>query len=360
MHIAGNGENGLLVLCDSRTSYDVQMGGVLDLWGFGNSALGRKEWGKTLRVAIREHKEAPLGAKALVKLRPELNSIIAKHNIKCVMVIESPPARGDHKKKNNAWNLLGYPGNPYKWAGTVDRRPDGVFVCPVLNYYGHEYVYSWLARRQFIQALEVARGRVRPMEWPTLISTPNQDMLDALLQLQVSSEDLVIDIETNLAHTIFTAIGVGNSDLAVSVPWDSFQISATDRYEPGIDDYPLGAEIKAVLLGLLASSIPKVGHNFAFDVFQLRERGISVGGEVHDTLDMSHSVFNQFNKSLQQACAIVMTVEPWKSLHKPPKPKKKSVNFDPWMATPSETRVYNCKDVVATARLRKALLKVLA
>jgi hypothetical protein len=336
------------------------MGGVLDQWGFGNSSLGRRQWAKTLRVAVRDYKEPPLGAKALLKLRPELNSLIKKHGIKAVAVIEAPPPGRGQKKKNNAWNLLGFPGNPYKWAGTVHRRPDGVFVCPILNYYGHEYVYSWLARRQLIQALEVAKGRVRPMEWPTLLYTPNQDMLDALIQLQVSSEELVIDIETNLAHTIFTAIGVGNSEIGISVPWDSFQISATDRYEPGIDDYAIGAEIKTCLLDLLASNIPKVGHNFAFDIYQLREKGIPVGGEIHDTLDMSHSIFNQFDKSLQLSCAIVMTTEPWKSLHKPPKPKKKSVNFDPWMATPEETRVYNCKDVVATGRLFRALLKGLA
>jgi len=355
MFVSGSGENGLMVLYDERTSYDVQAGGVLDLWGFGRAALGRQEWARTLRVELRENKQEPLGAAGIRVLKPEVKALIRNFHIQACMVIGSPPARGDSDAtKNEAWNLF-YPGNPRNWAGTVHFK-DAVWLCPVLNYYGDEWVYTWLIRRQFIQALEVAKGKVRPRPWPTLISEVGPDMLAALDALKTTPE-LVLDIETNMAKTIITAIGVGNGQIGVSVPWDSFQIAGQDAYERGIQDYAEGTAIRASIAELLAGPTPKVLHNAAFDIYNLEKNGLRVNGEIHDTLLAVHSVFPQYRKGLQTAVAMEVCVEPWKSLHKPPKVKK---NLDRWLATPRETRVYNAKDVVATGWLRDAIKKRLA
>lgn len=357
MFVDGAGRNGLMILCDARTNACTKVGGVLRLWSFGKACIGVPAWNDSLRVAIRDHKEAPLGAAALKLVKRELADVIKSYRINTILILQSPIQVGE-KSVNNAWNIF-RPGNPAGWSGTVHMAPEGVWLAPVLHPDVHEWAYHWLIRRWFIQALEVAKGRMRPRPWPTstdIITEAGPAMLERL-QAYISEPHIVIDIETNMAKTIISAIGLGNGKSAVSVPWDAFQIAGTDRYEP-----EAGADIKAATRAVLASSSSKVGQNLNFDVYQLEKRGLKVAGDVQDTLLMSHSVFPQFSKGLQQIAAMHMCIEPWKSLHKPetaPRGQNKKL-YDKWLSTPLKTRIYNCKDVIATDWSYEALNAKLA
>jgi hypothetical protein len=357
MYYAGSGSNGLAVIVDARSKACKEIDGCLDLWGVGNRYLGKREWKNTLRIALRDYGTAPWSMAEVREHKAEVEALLRQAGIKAVGLLQSPliPAV---KTSHSAWNMFGRGGSPYKWGGTVWLE-DGLWRCPLLNPQSYEYAYSWLFQRWFIQACEVAKGRMRPAPWPHIVYMPGQEMIDALLRLTQNDSNgpLSVDIETNTGGTIITAIGLSRDGAVVSVPWDGFKISGRDEYETGIENHPMGRVIQDLVLSILESDVPKVGHNFTFDVYQLQKRGYTVRGEIHDTLLMSRVAYPQYRRGLQQAAAIEFTVEPWKSFHKPPAPPKGAQDFDPWLATPTETRIYNGKDTWITALLFNALSK---
>lgn len=359
MYTSGSGDNHLMVLCDARTKSCYESGGVLDFWGAGNRFLGRREWGRTLRVAVRDYKQPPLHAKALKQLRPELDCLIRDHGIKAVLILQSPPSRGGDNEKvgTNAWRILGGTGSLYGWSGTA-WRTDGPWLAPSLNPAGYDWVYHWLIRRWFIQALAVAQGRVQPRVWPTIVTAPGPEMLATLQRIAESDEPLAVDIETSMGGGLLSAIGLGTRSMAVSIPWQGYPVTGKGYYEPGIEELPGGIAIRDLALSILKSNRAKIGHNLNFDIFQLRNRKFDIGGEIHDTLLMARSVYPQYRRGLQQVAAMEYCTEPWKSLWKPPSTAKKA--GDIYLADPQGMRLYNCKDVVSTAWIFDSLERKLA
>lgn len=348
----GTGENGLAVVVDSRSKHCQENGQVLREWALGKRALGRTEWARTLKVALREHGTAPWTARELKAEKDAIVSNLRARGVKCVVPVQTPSAPNT-RQAHSSWNMFGHSGSPYKWAGTVELA-EPFAVAPILHPANYEYVYGWLLERWLRQAHQIAAGNLRTMPWPDLHIFPDQSMYQILLRIYEAREAVSVDIETNMAGTIISAIGFANGNGTVSVPWDSFAIAGTNgEIEPGLSDYPFGVHIRHLALKILeASVVPKILHNGAFDVVQLARRDITLRGFAHDTLLMHRVCYPQYRHGLQQSCATEFAVEPWKCLFKPPKVK---AGEDHWLGCPVELRRYNCKDSYATWKLWQSL-----
>ena len=345
MFIAGDGDNHVMVLADSRSGSCVEAGGVLDFWGFGRRVLGAREWGKTLRVALREYRAPGLSAKALKGHLSEVKSLIQAHDIKTVVILQAQHYKGV-AKTSDAWHLFGRPGPLVPWAGTV-LEEDGVRKCPVLNPANYEIVYQPLIETWFRRAF----AHAPIFEWGKLHTVPGEPMLEALEAIAQAGEPVSVDIETSMSRTTLTALGLATRTHAVSMPWDGYQIAGTIEYDPALSTYAHGPALKARALAILAGSQPKVGHNLSFDKRELMERGIAFGGECHDTLLLARAIYPQYRRGLQQVAATEFFVEPWKSIWKP----KNKQGIDGWLANPEGLRLYNAKDTKMTAHLFHSL-----
>ena len=348
----GSGSNGLAVVVDARSKHCMETGEVLRDWALGRRALGRTEWARTLKVALREHGTDPWTSKQVKGEKDAVVGTLLGRGISVVVPVQSPSTPGV-RQVHSAWNMFGHPGSPYKWAGTVQQSPP-FYVAPILHPGNYEYVYGWLLERWLRQAHQVAAGQLRPLPWPELCWMPGQKMYRKLLAIFNAKRPVAIDIETNMAGTLITAIGFANGEGTVSVPWDSYEIAGTNgQREMGLLDYGFGHHIQRLAINILESGEqPKILHNGAFDVVQLKKHGITLRGFEHDTLLLHRVCYPQYRHGLQQACATEFVVEPWKCLFKPPRVKP---DEDHWLGCPVELRQYNCKDSYATWKLWQSL-----
>jgi hypothetical protein len=350
--VDGTGENGLAFVFDEASEQDSLDGQVARSWAHGVRACGKQGWLSTLRVALRLHGEAPWTAKQAKERQDELLGLLHRSGVQAAIVMQSPATPGV-RQVHSAWNILGHAGNPYKWAGTAERR-NNLYVCPILHPFNYEYVYAWLIERWIRQALELAKGAIHPLTWPQRWIHPGWDMLGALHLLAQQQAPLAVDIETNLAGTIITAIGLSDGTRSVSAPWHAYPLAdGNGEREAALVDRPLGPQIQLAIENILEDNrIKKILHNGAFDVLELAKHGITLAGFEHDTLLMHRVVYPQYRHGLQQACATEFCVEPWKTLHRPP---KVSAGADPWLAAPVDLRTYNSKDTAATWHLWNCL-----
>lgn len=347
----GTGENGLAVIADARSKHCMENGEVMRDWALGKRALGRTEWARTLKVALREHGTTPWTARQVKDEKDAIERKLLSYGIRCIIPLQTP-AIPSVRQVHSAWNMFGFGGSPYKWAGTIWS---GTFqVTPILHPSNYEFVYGWLLERWIRQAHQIAAGNLRTLPWPDLSITPDQDMYRKLLRIFDAKQPVSVDIETNMAGTIITAIGFANGQGTVSIPWDSFTIAGTNgQVEPGLSAYAFGPHIHNLALKLLESDLhKKILHNGAFDVVQLAKRNITLRGFAYDTLLMHRVCYPQYRHGLQQACATEFAVEPWKCLFKPPKVKS---GEDVWLGCPIALREYNCKDAYATWKLWQSL-----
>lgn len=351
VYYSGDGSNGLALLVDARTKTCREIDGCLDLWGVGNRYLGKREWKSTLRIALRDYGTKPWSMAEVREHKAEVDTIIKQAGITTVAMMQSPLIPGV-KTVHSAWNMFGRAGSPYKWGGTVWQE-DGLWRAPLLNPQSYEYAYGWLFQRWFVQALAVAKGRVRPLPWPTRSIHPSRDMVAYLHEIANDPGPIGFDIETGMDGKMISAIGLSTATHAVSIPWEEFRIAGTAEYSPGVGSHQFGPLVRDMALDILAADVPKVGHNATFDVLHLSKRGIKVGGELHDTLLMARVAYPQYRRGLQQAAAIEYCVSPWKSEYK--KPRLESKDEDIWLADPEGLREYNTLDAFVTRKLFDSL-----
>lgn len=350
----GSGSNGLAVIWDSRTVGCMVSNTVYSDWKIGRQALGKEQWAQTLRIALRDAETLPLTAKQTQEAKPDVSRLLQRKKIKAVLLVQSP-SLPNIRQTHSAWNLLGHGGNPYQWAGTVETI-DGMAICPILTPFNYEYVYEWLIARWIRQAHAIARGTLEALKWPKEVIKPCPEMQDALTWWRFNNDPLAVDIETNMAGTIITAIGLSDGKRSISCPWDEYPISGSfGEREPAIESYADGSRYKRAITDILqCEGIPKILHNGTFDVLQLKKHAINLAGFRHDTLLMHRVVYPQYRHGLQQACATEFAVSPWKSLFKPPKVAQEQ---DPWLGEPRALRAYNSKDTFATWHLYDRLKK---
>lgn len=349
MFYNGTGKNGLAVIVDARTKADRESGGCLDTSRWRHF-LGEHEWNRTLRVALREYQTEPFRAKDLPQVESGVSHLLRQMGITTLLLMQSPATAGV-RQVHSAWNIYGHPGSPYKWAGTVQKHK-ALYIAPILNPSNYEDVYEWLIRRWFQQAHAVACGRITPMPWPRMLhTTPDTQMVSALTAIcEDSISPIAVDIETNIGGTIITAIGLSNGTHTISAPWDGFHISGTDTNEQCLSAYTHGDTVRRLVLKCLRTVTPKILHNGAFDVYELSKRGITVTNFKHDTLLLHRVAFPQYRHGLQQACASLFCVTPWKCIWKPPSTVRGS-GEDVWLSDPVAMRNYNGQDAYATWQL---------
>lgn len=350
MWVRGSGSNGLAVVMDVRPVLDRENDLVFDHWPLGRQALGRDEWKQTLRIALRDADELPWTARQMKEAKSDVVAHLSQRGIRCVVPVQTP-ATGGVRQVHSAWNMLGHSGNPYKWAGTVERM-DAFYVAPILHPLNYEAVYTPLIARWLRQAHAVAAGKLKPMSWPRLSIEPGDSMEAEVEALRLCADcfdtPVAVDIETNMAGTIITAIGLSDGTVSVSVPWHRYVIAGTEEVQDALVDYPRGKEIQRAVSQILASPRQKkILHNGTFDVLQLAKHGITLAGFECDTLLAHRVVYPQYRHGLQQACATEFCVEPWKCLFKPPK----VAGADEWCGDPQALRIYNAKDTYATWQL---------
>lgn len=349
MFTSGDGSNGLAVIVDARTKLCKETNTVLDLSNW-RRFLGKDEWHRTLKIALRDHATEPYRNTEMPALQHALQQTMATNRIRCAIVMQSP-AVPNVRQTHTAFACLGPGGSPYKWAGTVWRHDDALFqIAPILNPSNYEDVYEYLIRRWFQQAHAVACGTVTPMPWLSLITHVGTQMAEGMEALVKSARPIAIDIETNMSRTIITAIGFSDGVYTVSVPWHGFHISGTNKREPALRCLRMGRYIETLALTVLASDQPKILHNGAFDVYELAQHGIELRGFEYDTLLLHRVCYPQYRHGLQQACATEFAIEPWKCLWKAPSAVR-GTGEDIWLSDPTEMHIYNAKDSYATWQL---------
>ncbi len=347
MFTSGDGSNGLAVVVDARTKLCKETDTVLDLSNW-RRFLGPTEWKRTLKIALRDYGTTPLSTGEALLLRPQITEHLHKHNVTTLCLMQSPNTP-NVRQTHSAWNCFGHSGSPYKWAGTVHSV--GEFnVAPILNPSNYEDVYEYLIRRWFQQAHAVARGTLKPMPWPRLITEAGDEMAEGMEALCQTTQPVAVDIETNMSRTIITAIGFSDGVHSISVPWHGYHISGTDNEEPSLRSLRMGRDIESLALKLMASDQPKILHNGAFDVYELAQHGIELRGFEYDTLIMHRVVYPQFRRGLQQACATEFCLEPYKCLYKHPS-RVRGTGEDVWVSDPKGLRIYNAKDAYVTVQL---------
>lgn len=225
----------------------------------------------------------------------------------------------------NAWLGAPLPTS----TGQVLPLPDWstIFVKPSMI----PVLYTWIAR-----AMVLANQGHLAWSWPTVRHT-----LDGLhnlyKQVELSATEVVsIDIENNPETQEIRCIGFAVDGLAVSVPWE-------ERYLFTIEQ-------------LLASPNPKVFHNAQHDVIELRAKGFTVAGDIHDTLLMHAVVAPQLPHDLGFCCAVELTCERWKSVFRIAGDDKRALTR--FIKAPiDELLAYNAKDAAGTLALYDALLR---
>lgn len=359
-YTAGTGSNGLAVVIDSRKVEDRELDSVLECAGWLKQALGKREAGACLRVAIRDAKEEPYASDRLKhEVMPQVWTLLREHRIKSVIIVSGgKPPKSLRKPGREAWAVIGKrPGSSYKWAGTA-LYEDDIYKVPILPPWMYEPVYSYLTTRWCRMALLLAQGKMKPFQFPPAVIHPGPDMVAALEGIFTRGEPLGVDIETNLDRTRLTVIGLADSKCTVSIPWDGFHMALSGEWEPSLNEYSDGTAIEVLVRRILAGPQPKILHNGSFDLVELAERHIEVSNYDWDTLLLHRVVYPQYPHGLQFAAATELCVPPWKALYKPPQcPHEFNDTWDPWTYDPVALRTYNAQDAAIEVPLLESLRK---
>jgi DNA polymerase-1 len=185
------------------------------------------------------------------------------------------------------------------------------------------------------RAIALAKGELSPWQWPRIVLGDGLDVLAALEQLRWDDKPLAVDVETaGGPEADILCIGIGNEDLAVSVPW-----------KPG----RCADEVRA----LLASPLPKTMHNGQHDMLTFVNHDIECNGYDFDTL-LAHAVCaSQLPHDLGFVAACETTAPRWKSEFRIESDTK---GLEAFTKRPlAELLSYNGKDVAGTATLRPKL-----
>lgn len=115
-----------------------------------------------------------------------------------------------------------------------------------------------------------------------------------------------VDIESNVDTNELTCIGFGYGYHAVVVPLER----EGQNYWSEADE----AQVWRLLARILAGSNPKVFQNFIFDTMMLSKQGISVNGEIKDTMTLAHLIQPELKKGLDNLGRLYLLCDVWKGI----------------------------------------------
>jgi hypothetical protein len=383
--------SGLCVVTDARLRSDINTRSVLAEWRFGTRVLGYRNWARVTRVALHEYKEdtgalspannallkevpekkrkavfRKLLAKQRAAVREQLLELLTKRQFKCVVILQSPTVNADSKDEDDntavnlrgtqAWAALEPPDSLVECSGTLWKSPVGP-VMALLNPINYEFVYRELCARHLRAAWVHAIGKLNVLEPDPLCSSHlisdahRARLFTTLAQSAEAGNPISVDLEA--ANDVITAIGLSDGNISISAPWDAFIPYGSREQEPRIS-----RQEEQLVRHILNTQATKIFHNYSYDVPILRERHITLGGTVADTMAMHGIVYKQWRHGLQRAASSEYLVPPWKSLWKPQEPVAKQLTkADPeyWTLDITNQRAYNLKDSFYTVHLAKGL-----
>lgn len=229
----------------------------------------------------------------------------------------------------------------FDWMGGPIETKYGVVVPSIHPAFAlRSPAYIPVFKTFLARALRIAQGKENyPYVWPKFIYRPPygahlRELLDSTLPLSVDIEN---DPDTDIMH----CVGVGTTDLVVSVYFDW----ATPR------DLELLRE-------LLAAPRRKVLQNGQFDRVKLEAANYKISGPFDDTLLMHAVVAPRLPHDLSFMAAVETPAERWKTVFgiKGEEKEKKLKKFSKVAVdrSPDKLLIYNCKDVYQQATLRNS------
>ena len=235
----------------------------------------------------------------------------------------------------------------WTWRGTPIRGKYGHVVMPTMH-------PARVLREQALDPIfrtDVSRATGVPAwVWPKMVIDVGPDMERALRAILDAKKPIGVDVETrgiDPMHDLLMCIGVGNGEIAVSVPWED--------YDAGPFGPSQGApeSIKALVREILASDIPKTMQNGQHDALSFKSKGIVCNNFDFDTLFAHAVVASQLDHNLEFLASCFWPMPKWKTeFHADTDAKGLDVFAK---RDPRELRLYNAKDSHMTALLRVAL-----
>lgn len=186
------------------------------------------------------------------------------------------------------------------------------------------------------RAWKLALGKLAPWQWPELYTDKDgDDKIVAALERLHAAKTLGVDVETpkikdprqwpELARQLLN-IGVASHDmkLAVCVTWQA----ASSR-------------VKAAMLALLETEIPKTMQNGSFDWMVFYYNGIVLRNWDYDTMVAWQIVAPKQKAGLGYIASVLTTAPRWKDSFKASS-KKRKINDDVFLGADAEERAVYC------------------
>lgn len=340
MIVSGTGTSGLAIVILKQSEGDEYRGEIWAAQPIFKKALNTAQRNTVLRIALKPNsRQEKLTAAEMWALEPELLNHLIAFGITTVVTVGRTP-----------YNLLTHrQGSEDRVTGAIIES-NGRKIIPIPPPWAvHPLEQDYLA--QLIRrGWGVSQGAKSSLNWSAFHTEPDQAALDGLRLIASRGLPVAVDIETagvDILEVPITAMGLADKHTAVSVPWETYTAGRYGEVAP-LSSYPLGAEIRDVILRILTGPQVKVLHNGQYDSIGLSQRGIHMGGKMEDTLLAHRLIYPNRAHNLQTATLGEFGLEPWKS------------NFKQAVGDFIENdhkvlRLYNAKDAAATIALWGAL-----
>lgn len=237
---------------------------------------------------------------------------------------------------NKSFQYLTGKGQITNWMGAPHESLQGHIVLPSIHpaFALRKPAYIPVFKEFTKRAAALARGVLPQWTWPKLVTKgPYAPFLKELL----NAKAVAVDIENFPDTGRIRCIGVGTDRLAVSVP-----------IPPDGDATPEDIQL---LRAVLASDSLKVLHNSQFDLFELKQHGWVVKGDVYDTLLAHAVVAPQLPHDLSFVAASEFHAPRWKTEFKVVGDDKRKGGAAAFSGPLEKLLPYNAKDVVMTGKL---------
>lgn len=287
---------------------------------------------------------------------------IDRADVRVGNVLNYQPAKNDFKKSHTTWQLeesrkelreylkkskhkvivamgnhamdflLGFDGVD-KHRGSAYKVGD-VWVIPTVA--PHIVLRDGAQTPGFLNDIKKAKaisehGWVEPKF--NFIVDPSSFTMEGLLPTLLSAERLYVDIETKKGTSFIRCIGFAWS------PCDAVCFFNDGNFE----NNAIGPNFRRVVSMLLESDIPKTFHNGMFDTIMLEENGFTVNGWDYDTMVAQHVLQPELPIGLDYCTSMYTDMNYYKD-----DGKETTDRIDR-----TKLGIYNCKDVVATARVQR-------
>lgn len=330
MKVIGNGQSGMAIVLSRLTAGEKYSGQPwLEEPLLRHVVKVRAQREQILRIVIEpEDKEDSLWP------------VLQKHFIRSVLTVGTPAFKYCTRRL----------GSEFNYAGSVIER-QGVYFVPVIPRYNLQTLEKPLYCSFIQRCWDLRQSSAKPFKWSKLsFFAPNEETIADLEGILERRNPIGLDIETagiDILKVPITAIGVGDDECVVSVPWEAY-VAGKYGLVYDIRSTFSGTKAYELILKILKSGQTKILHNGQYDLLGLQKRNIEVSGNIEDTLLLHRVIYPERKHNLQAVAVGEFPVEPWKADYK--KRAKDYIDTDP-----VALRLYNSKDTAVLPFLLNAL-----